>query len=391
VGRNAATFFLQGSAALKLPDSDTHSAELPWVGQAQPPRIGKPMPVAMTKAVADFLGRNEPALRYFQEGAKCEQSRYPTDLTTGPTGECRYLTKLSWASRFLAIYALTHANAGEGDKAGDALLVHLALVRSLEPEPLLVSQEVRASLMNVALQSLEQVLNRATLRSEMLGRLQTTLNQLESRAAAGTGFARGLIGERVMTRCLFDLPLQGQLDELRSTGILMPHEEIAAPSEKYSRAGDKQFVNDTYEQLLAAWKEAYPRRFKAVRDICSSRELMAANKQFTVSVVELRRVAAAVANEARCLAHLRVAQIAVSLERFKEAHSAKYPYNLGQLVPHYLDAVPKDPFDGQPLRYRQESRGYTLWSIAPKDKPGAVKRSPTEYGTFRVLAPSPQS
>jgi len=261
------------------------------------------------------------------------------------------------------------------------------LVRSLEPEPLLISQEIRAGWVNVALQSLEQVLNRTTLRPEMLARLQTTLNQFENRAAAGTGFARGLIGDRVMARCLFDLPLQSQFDELHSIGLLMPHEEITAASEKYSRAGDKQYVDDTYEQLLAAWKGAYPGRLKAMSDLCSGRELTASNRQFVVSVVELRRVAAGVSREAHCLAQLRMAQTAVALEQFRKAHPTQYPDTLDELLPRYLDALPRDPFDGQPLRYSREGRGYILRCVAPKGKPGSTGKSPPEQNTFRVITP----
>jgi len=32
-------------------------------------------------------------------------------------------------------------------------------------------------------------------------------------------------------------------------------------------------------------------------------------------------------------------------------------------VPDYLDAVPTDPFDGEPLRYRQFAGGYKVYSI----------------------------
>jgi len=39
------------------------------------------------------------------------------------------------------------------------------------------------------------------------------------------------------------------------------------------------------------------------------------------------------------------------------------PAELAVLVPQYLNEVPIDPFDGQPIRYRRTEAGYLLYSI----------------------------
>ena len=57
------------------------------------------------------------------------------------------------------------------------------------------------------------------------------------------------------------------------------------------------------------------------------------------------------------------ARIAVALERHWLRHRA-YPERLDALVPVFLDRIPHDLFDGQPMRYRREGeQGFVLWSI----------------------------
>lgn len=59
----------------------------------------------------------------------------------------------------------------------------------------------------------------------------------------------------------------------------------------------------------------------------------------------------------------RQALAVVALERFYLQH-AKYPSRLEELVPSLLHAVPLDPCDGKPLRYRlTESGRFVLWSV----------------------------
>jgi|GEM_PF-1528650 len=55
--------------------------------------------------------------------------------------------------------------------------------------------------------------------------------------------------------------------------------------------------------------------------------------------------------------------IAVALERHWLRHRS-YPERLDVLVPEFLDRIPHDLFDGQPMRYRREGeQGFVLWSI----------------------------
>ncbi len=69
---------------------------------------------------------------------------------------------------------------------------------------------------------------------------------------------------------------------------------------------------------------------------------------------------------------------ACALERYFIEHQA-YPASLADLVPAFLGAVPADPVDEKPMRYRQTADGrYRLWSISvdQKDDGGTVGVDP---------------
>ena len=45
------------------------------------------------------------------------------------------------------------------------------------------------------------------------------------------------------------------------------------------------------------------------------------------------------------------------------AKNGKYPEKLDQLIGAHLPAIPKDPFDGQPLRMKRQGQEIVLYSI----------------------------
>ncbi|HZV06745.1 MAG TPA: serine/threonine-protein kinase [Gemmataceae bacterium] len=75
----------------------------------------------------------------------------------------------------------------------------------------------------------------------------------------------------------------------------------------------------------------------------------------------------------RVQAQLHAALAAVAVERFRLAKN-DWPKDLASLVPEYLDEIPTDPFDGQPLRYRQVADGVLIYSIGQDrvDNQGAL-------------------
>ncbi len=72
---------------------------------------------------------------------------------------------------------------------------------------------------------------------------------------------------------------------------------------------------------------------------------------------------------------------AVALKRY-QAKRGDYPSELTRLVPDFFSAVPRDPVDGKPLRYRLNSDGtFLLYSIGEDGNDDGGDASPADHST----------
>ena len=75
-------------------------------------------------------------------------------------------------------------------------------------------------------------------------------------------------------------------------------------------------------------------------------------------------------------AEMRCTAAALAVERYRLKHG-RWPERLDDLAPTFLKAVPADPFDGKPLRYRHDEQGVVVYSV------GADRRD--DGGAFDTL------
>jgi hypothetical protein len=345
----------------------------------------KTLPDGMKTAVAEFIDRNYGAVLFFVQAAKHEQSRYPIDLTQGQATMLPHLAKIKSAAKLLELLVLSHADANEGDMAGKGILTGLALAQSLESEPSLISQLVRVACVKLAVDGLEQSLNRTVLPSETFGALQKSLQAYEKSETSGVGFTRALVAERVIGLSLFN----------RSPEEYLTVSDKATPAErekltlqiKATLAVDRQLFEATFVKASALRSRPFPLRSR--NDIFLQGATQATNQQLLLSSMLLPALDKSSFKEADSLALLRLAQTAVVLEQFRSAHDDHYPKSLRELMPEFLKVVPIDPFDGQNLRYQKEGGGYVLYSIGQnlKDDNGKRLKQPDGDLVFSVTVP----
>ena len=363
VGQNAATFFLDGFDALQT--ANASSSSLPLLGKGTLPPLGSPMPASMKSALAAVVQSNREALQLFAEGASHEQSRYPLDLTRGFETVLPHLPKVKSATLVAEVSAILHAEANDGKQAANDVLIALALARSLEAEPSLFSQKMRAVSVSITVAALEQTVNRTVLCRESLSKLLTAFHKMEDYDARGEGSNRALVAELITTVALLATP-QKLLEFLPAPGADMPAElrdQIVARLQKGNKLKEEQhYYEETFQQLMAIRKSALPDRLKA-GNLIRQRVSKAADKKLAIIEWLLPGLAGDAAKEAGCLASLRLGLTALALEQFRAAHDNRYPDALAELTPDYLASTPMDPFDGQPLRFRKKSGGYLLYSI----------------------------
>ena len=63
-----------------------------------------------------------------------------------------------------------------------------------------------------------------------------------------------------------------------------------------------------------------------------------------------------------------MALITLALAGYRADHQGTYPKTLAELMPAYIDTLPKDLFTGDNLRYQNENGGYRLYSVGRNGK-----------------------
>lgn len=82
--------------------------------------------------------------------------------------------------------------------------------------------------------------------------------------------------------------------------------------------------------------------------------------------------------ELKADAHARLAVVALAVERWRLSHGGQVPGSLAELAPNFLPAVPPDPFDGRPLRYKKQAKGYVIYSIGEDFTDDGGREQPAE-------------
>ena len=391
VGQNAAAFFSQGFDALRL--GAAGSSTLPFLGKGPPPTPGTPLPAPTKSALGAIVLSNQAALQLFAQGADCEQSRYSLDLTRGFEAVFPHLPKIRTAVQVVAVSALVHADARDGKQAATDVLTALGLARSLQAEPSLISQSMRAVSVSIAVAALEQTVNRSSVTQGSLSKLFSVLQRMEAYDARGEGFNRALAAERITVSAMLETP-QKMLELLPAPGKDLSNEErsqiVARLQDARNLKAEQQYGEETFRQLMTIRQTDLPERLKA-GDFIQQQAARATEKKLALVAWLIRGLGGPLARETGCLATLRLGLTAVALEQFRAAHS-RYPDTLSELSPEYSSSALVDPFDGQPLRYKKKAGGYLLYSIGPDLKDNSGERMKEGQGdlAFAVVAPQNQ-
>jgi len=352
-GENAASLYAEAFAAMTLEDANSSS----------------------------FREQNQKALGPLHQAAARTQCRYPLDLKAGFKASMPHLPKIKLCAQLLAQQTVFASANGRMDTAADSIIDGLRLARSLDLEPTVISQTTRVRAEQVAVSGLIQALDKGRLSEKDLARLQSAFDETEK---GGVGmFARALAGERCMTISLFLAPSR-EVAEFLTT---LKHPFPASFIDNYRRSSTNQedfaFCLDELTSLVAAAKLPFPEGLNVVSQQ-EEQVSKAQSKGYLIAGIMLPNLGKALENSAARLAELRAAQAVVALERYRLAHASALPVGLSTLVPQYLSAVPADPFDGKPLRYKQIApKGYIVYSIGQdrQDDGGMALKRDSPPGT----------
>ena len=289
---------------------------------------------------------------------------YPLRFEDGFGTPLEHAQNLRLCVRFLALEA--HVRAREGDAEGTtrAIVSALAASRSLQAEPVIVSQMVYKALIEKNVETIQQLLPHVSFSDSQLARLQASLQSFNVRSGLRNAFK----GEQAM---LLIALRDGDRDQLAFAGFegqrLM---EAWVLSKLGSRFDDVLLLTECQQQFLEAVEKSWPEAMNEVQHVAdetnTATEGPIRERQFQLTRTCLHipyTPAMPFAAAATAEAKLRMMDALLAAKRFHLARG-QLPTELEQLVPEFVEKVPQDPFSPQdPIGFQSHSNIFEVSSV----------------------------
>ncbi|KPJ62663.1 MAG: hypothetical protein AMS15_03160 [Planctomycetes bacterium DG_23] len=369
------------------------------------------------KELEELLKANGPAFAEFAKGVAKEKCEFITGEITYDTF-LPHLAKARNLARLVILEARLYERNGSLERALQNCLNVTKLAHDIGKDRVLVSKLVDIAIFNIAEDALLGLVRDERLTAQLARKNLKGLLELEGRAVSAK---EAFMGEMTITdsslrKLLAEIRKGGEREVPRETTIvkiniakeLMSH--IAGNEELSQRLLDeynliaKEYI-DTIISLVEQGKyseiSSFSRTFfdkirgettPHMQDILSGREKrpqIIAKAVSTVFLPGMDRVATRVA-EGDARSRLITTLFALRLFWMEKGH---FPQSLEELAPQYLENVPLDPFDLNPLRYKKLQGKWIIYSIGPDGKDdGGIRNylyQQAEEGTDLILEVEP--
>jgi hypothetical protein len=178
---NAALVMTQAFALMRMfPDSRSNE-----VSRFKPPPRGQPLTSEQRALLADYVALNATALA---------NNRYPVDFSPGLAALMPHLGDLKRLAQSASCGALLIFDANSNTDVPATITTILGLARTLDEEPLQISQLVRVAIIRIAVTTLERSLAIAEWSDANLGSVDSAFVAVERT----NSMMRALIGERAI-------------------------------------------------------------------------------------------------------------------------------------------------------------------------------------------------
>ena len=345
----------------------------------------------------DFEG-NAEAFETLRSAIEEGELVFPIAYQQGFRALLPHLAPMKQGASWLSIAALFELHAGNKDEAKENLLALLRLVKNYKAEPFLISHLVRIACLQIAFNATWEALQNSNWTDAELKEFQ------EAWATIPFGDLEAIFSmERAMgIRMMAEARETGQdpqetmmggstttfLDDLNEFKTEILDDPKAAFKALFNQPNKNfwKWVKSYQDELdlLKMWQaglvtsrsiertQSYQPAMNKLREELKAEGTEDADFLFG----GLKKIAATMFSK---FASAKIAQqlavTACALERFRLENN-RYPNELKELVPKFFSTMPRDPIDGQPLRYRLNSDGtFLLYSIGENgvDDGGDVK------------------
>ena len=355
---NAALVYTRAFAALPA-RGDSAFTELeekvPVVSQLTLPPVGEPWPDNMQRNTAAYLKACDQTLQLLHQAGAIKRSRYNLNYSAGFGMLLPHLARCRHAARLLKLQATLAAEQGDTARSTQALTSLLGIARSLRTEPLLISQLVRMAVRSITTDTLARALSRTQFSNAQLSQLQQAFDhELDNQM-----MVRAFVGERCSGIAIFHDLRTGKVNPAQAFGSQLP-----AAANLLVMTGLLDRDMRAYMDLMAMHVRASAQPLQQRADTAAEVEtqIRQLDKRCFFTRMLVPALSRAGSEGAKSDARIHMARAALAVERYRLKHR-QLPANLDQLVPQFIPAVPPDPFDGKPLRYKPADKGYLLYSV----------------------------
>ena len=271
----------------------------------------------------------------------------------------------------LCLEGLLNQEKGQIDAAARDVVDGLKLSGSLQNEPTLISQLVRIAGQTMCVNSLERLLSNHRLQASQLEALMPALRAAETQ----TSLTRTWAGERCLYLPFFNAPVAEQMKVVADMQLdSLGNDPASFLKNEYAKElinVDFLFYLESFGACVEASQKPYPQRLDESKTIGDRTE-----RAKYLKLVMSQIILPAFLKEALNLVTLRLALMALTVEQYRLTHAGKLPESMAAAMPG-RQAVPEDPFDGQPLRFKIRAVGYVVYSVGEDGQDdGGASRQP---------------
>ena len=304
----------------------------------------------------------------------------------------QYISNCRIASRLLQLDAYVAAHRGDPKRAAEAILAMFALSRLCLDEE--AGTDTVTLTLGLAFESLasgvvEQLVPRVSFEESQLSRFQGALAPRQE----DRNLYRAVLTKRVEGIVLFQNWYASWQDFQVSKQVGGRSDTTEATWTVWwscwRRRDFLEFLN-RMRVLAEAGKQPLPEAIRQARVVYREVEALRsegrlANVRFFLTPRLVKYGLSAFSATATWTARRRAAYAGIAVERFR-IRNGKLPQSLQELVPEFLPKVPDDPYNGGPLRYVIEEKGYVVYSVGRdgKDDGGKGRSTRGPDLVFRV-------
>lgn len=309
---------------------------------------------------------------------------YPDENTTILRMMLPNLGSLRTVSKLAHLDGMMKLIDGHTEEAAATFAVQTGVAGVLHEHPTVIGRLVQMAIDALAMQTVEDTLRVGELEDDTIVSLTGTLDAV----IASSTMKWGLLGERAMFVEICDEVFAGNPGAVRDFDVSASGPSVSLLPTMLIRQNQMRGA-EMHTRLINAAGDPVA-LIKAANGL--DMEIPNLPPTQVLTRIFMPSLSRAAVLDVRLSAEMRCTRAGLAAERFRLAHG-RLPTSLAELVPDFLDAVPEDPFDRQPMRFAVTDKGIVIYSIGGDgtDDGGLVaqqkKRPHTRDVGFRLYKP----